>query len=123
MPSVPIPTRRSLATCLTSWVVVACLLIGASCKKKNKYLQDDIAYFREYLDADMTYDDLVRVFGEPAIDLNAARADSDGLHMYQYALLDSTFVRIGYRRRIEYACLVDSLNNVVEDIILVNSDD
>lgn len=122
MPAILIPARN-FTTGLSSIIVVVLLLLGASCKKNNKYLQDDIAYFREHLDADMTYDDLVRVFGEPAIDLNAAMADSDGLHMYQYALLDSTFVRIGYRSRIEYACLIDSLNNIVEDIIHVNSGD
>jgi hypothetical protein len=102
-------------------LLVASLILGlgVSCKKKSSWLKDDIRYFKDMLTADMDYDDLVEEFGEP-VDLNAAFAESDGLHVYQYPLYDTTFVRIGYRDKIVYVCLVDDRNNVVEDILTID---
>lgn len=93
---------------------------GWSCKKKSSYLKDDLRYFQDLLTTDMDYDDLVDTFGEPPVDLNAEWAGTDGLHIYQYALYDTTFVRIGYTSKIAYACLVDDSSNVIQDILLID---
>src|SRR4051794_21527378 len=94
------------------------LALGA-CKKREMYLKDDVLYFREHLSADMDYDDIVDAFGIPPEDLNAATAEVDGLHIYQYPLMDSAFVRIGFTKTLEYACLVDQHNNLLEDVIVI----
>jgi hypothetical protein len=107
-----------VALLLISMLIVA----GWSCKKKSNFLKDDPQYFRDLLTADMDHDDLVEVFGEPPVDLNAEWAATDGLHIYQYPLYDSTFVRIGYTDKIAYACLVDDSSNVVQDILVIDHD-
>jgi len=104
-------------------VLLVAMLIGAgSCKKKSSFLKDDLRYFQDLLTPDMDHDDLVEVFGEPPVDLNAEWAASDGLHIYQYPLYDSTFVRIGYTDKIAYACLVDDSSNLVQDILVIDHD-
>lgn len=104
------------------WIATStAVFLLASCKKTSSYLKDDIRYFQELLSADMDYNDLLSTFGEPTADINAEWADADGLHIYQYALYDSTFVRIGFTDKIEYACLVDDHNNLIEDILITDS--
>lgn len=102
---------------------LGCLLLSvlflAACKKKSKFLRDDVRYFREMLRADMDYDDIVEYFGTPPEDLNAAYAAEDGLHIYQYPLYDTTFVRIGFTTKMEYACLADTNANIYEDLIVI----
>ena len=95
------------------------LFTSGACKKKEIYLEDDVRYFRQHLKASMDYDDIVESFGEPPIDLNAANAEADGLHIYQYPIMDSAFVRIGFTDRMAYACLVDHRNNLIEDVIVI----
>ncbi len=65
----------------------------------------------------MDYGDLVDEFGEPARDINSDWSSQDGLHIYEYALGDSTSVRIGFIERIVYAVIVDDRMNLLEDII------
>lgn len=100
-----------------------CLLLSvlflAACKKTSKFLKDDVGYFRDMLRADMDHNDIVEYFGTPPEDLNAAYASEDGLHIYQYPLHDSTFVRIGFTTKMEYACLVDANANIYEDLIVI----
>lgn len=111
-----------LARCVRLVLPAAVLaaILAVACRKPETLLRDDIAYFRKYLEADMDYDDIVEAFGAPPEDLNAGFAATDGLHLYQYPLYDSTFVRIGFTDKIEYACLVDANQNLVEDIIVIN---
>lgn len=90
-----------------------------SCSKQDRCPQDDLPCYVKYLHADMDYDDMVDYFGEPPVLLNAENADHEGLHIYQYPLPDSTFVRIGFTDRLVYACHVDERNNIVEDIIVL----
>ena len=116
--------RIEASASATGFVLVAFILILfaiGGCKKKETYLKDDKAYFQEHLRADMDYNDLVETFGVPPVDLNAATADeADGLHIYQYPLYDSTFLRIGFTNRMEYACWVDERNNLIEDVIVIH---
>lgn len=104
-------------------VTMVSLILAVACRKPQTLPRDDVAYFKKYLVADMDYGDLVHEFGLPPEDLNADFAAADGLHMYQYPLHDSTFVRIGFTDKIEYACLVDANQNLVEDIIVINHAD
>ena len=110
--------RASILFSLVSWLIASGLVVlGVSCSDSSSS-KDDVEYFQDNLQSDMSYADLVAAFGEPTVDLNAASADHDGLHIYQYALVDSTFVRIGYTDKIVYACLVDDRSNLIEDIIV-----
>ena len=103
-------------------VTASVIALGVACtKKKSSWLKDDIRYFQEMLRADMDYDEIVEVFGMP-VDLNEEFSAKDGLHIYQYPLYDTTFVRIGYSDKIVYACLVDDRNNIVRDIIAINQE-
>ncbi|HTF18230.1 MAG TPA: hypothetical protein VK658_09175 [Chryseolinea sp.] len=109
-----------LATFASLLIISALAVTSSSCKKKDNFLKDDRRYFQEMLRVDMDYSDLVNAFGEPPVDLNAEWAGADGLHIYQYPLMDSTFVRIGYTSKIEYACLVDDRSNLVEDMLFID---
>jgi hypothetical protein len=101
-----------------SLIAVAMLFIlVASCKKKSSFPKDDIRYFKDLLEAGMDNGDVLDALGEPTTDLNKEFASQDGLHIYQYQLSDSSFVRIGVTDQIKYACLVDIQDNLLEDII------
>ena len=115
----------SVSRSTIAWLLLVSALLAtfSSCKKKSSFLKDDLRYFQDLLTADMDYDDLVSEFGEPPVDLNALHADSDGLHIYQYPLYDSTFVRIGYTVKIEYVCLVDDRSNLIRDILVIERND
>jgi hypothetical protein len=100
------------------------ILLGVgSCRKKGPYRKRDLTYFREHLKSDMDYNDVVDEFGTPPQFLNEETADNDGLYIYQYPLLDSTFVRIGFTDKIVYACWVDKHSNLVEDVVVFNRHD
>lgn len=107
-----------IVLCLFFFLLIA---LGA-CKKKVAFLQDDVQFFKQQLTPDMDYDDIVEAFGSPPVDLNAANAEVDGLHIYQYPLMDSMFIRIGFTNKIEYACTADQRNNLVEDVLVVQRD-
>ena len=115
-------TARALCVGLALAPFLLVFFGSGACKKREGYLKDDISYFREHLKPEMDYDDIIEEFGVPPVDLNAASAESDGLHIYQYPLYDSTFIRIGYTRRMEYACWVDYQNNLVEDVVVIKRD-
>ena len=110
----------NLSSIVTLLLISMFVAAGWSCKKKSSYLKDDVKYFQDLLTADMDHDDLVEVFGKPPVDLNAEWAATDGLHIYQYPLYDSTYVRIGYTDKIAYACLVDDSSNLVQDILVID---
>ena len=98
---------------------IAILVLATSCRKKtSSFPKDDLRYFTDLLEADMDNDDVLSVLGEPKVDLNAEWAAEDGLHIYQYPLGDSTYVRIGVTDKLNYACVVDEHNNLLEDIII-----
>ena len=113
--------RSPTLIAFVAWMTASALVVlGNSCKKKSvSFTKDDIQYFQENLQFDMKYSELVAKFGEPT-DLNAAFAGQDGLHIYQYTLADSTFVRIGYTDKIVYACVVDDGSNLIEDLIVAS---
>ena len=96
------------------------LSITVCCKKESKFAKDDMRYFTDLLKAGMDSEDVINALGEPTIDLNKESAYQDGLHIYQYTLSDSSFVRIGVTDKITYACLVDSRNNYLEELVLAN---
>ncbi|MEJ1241795.1 hypothetical protein WBG78_26860 [Chryseolinea sp. T2] len=96
-------------------------LVSVSCKKTSSFPKDDIRYFQDLLEADMASDEVIEVLGAPAIDLNAEWAASDGLHIYQYPLNDTTSVRIGVADRLTYVCTVDKKDNLVEDIMFFDA--
>ena len=96
-------------------------LLSVSCKKTSSFPKDDIRYFQDLLEADMTSEEVIDALGAPSIDLNAEYAASDGLHIYQYPLNDTTSVRIGITDRLTYVCTVDAKDNLVEDIMFLNA--
>lgn len=109
--------RNSLPVLCFIFIAVMALL--TSCKKKtSQFPKDDLRYFTDLLEADMDNEDVLSVLGEPMVDINAEWAAEDGLHIYQYPLEDSTYVRIGVTDKLNYACIVDENNNLLEDIIL-----
>ena len=96
-------------------------LLFVSCKKTSSFPKDDIRYFQDLLEADMTSEEVIEALGAPSIDLNAESAASDGLHIYQYPLNDTTSVRIGVTERLTYVCTVDAKDNLVEDIMFLDA--
>jgi len=109
---------RSISVAVVSGLFF-CGILQACKEAGEKYLKDDIRYFQEHVEADMDYDDIVDQFGIPPIDLNEATAESNGLHIYQYPLMDTTYCRIGYLDKIIYVCQVDSNQNILSDVISI----
>lgn len=105
---------------ISGWLFCVVLLLAA-CKRES-YLKDDPRYFQKHLTADMNYEQLVEAFGTPASEVNDSLPTGRGMHLYQYMLYDSTIVRIGFTTKIEYACLVDERNNLLEDLLQTSQD-
>ncbi len=86
--------------------------ITISCSKNNSAdLKGNFDYFNTHLTADMSYADLVKIFGEPDEDIGS------GIHIYVYKLSDSTSIIIGYTDKILYAKHVDSDQQLLHIII------
>jgi len=81
-------------------LLLAILLTGmllTACKKDNNAEKDTFEYFNANLKADMKYDEMERLFGQPDGDAGS------GIHMYFYVLSDKSTIVIGYADKILYA--------------------
>jgi hypothetical protein len=97
-------------------ILFAILLTGmlfAACKKyeDEPVDQDSIEYFNINLKADLKYDAIVNLFGEPDGDIGS------GIHIYVYNLGDGSKVYIGYTDKIMYARHMSSSGQVLHTII------
>jgi hypothetical protein len=89
-------------------------LLFTACGKDTREEPTDketIEYFNYNLTADLKYDDLVNLFGQPDGDIGS------GIHIYVYDLKDGTKVYIGYTDKIMYARHMDSNGQVLHAII------
>jgi hypothetical protein len=90
-------------------------LLFAACSKNdnpdNNDQKDTMQYFDANLKADMKYDDIVNLFGQPDGDLGS------GIHIYYYDLRDGSRIVIGYADKILYARHVSANGQVVHNII------
>jgi hypothetical protein len=73
--------------------------------------KDSIEYFNYNLTADLKYDELVGLFGEPDGDKGS------GIHIYYYNLSDGTAVYIGYTDKILYARHMSASGQLLHTII------
>ena len=97
-------------------ILFAILLTGmlfATCSKgvDEPSDKDSIEYFNANLKADMKYDAIVNLFGEPDGDIGS------GIHIYVYNLGDGSKVYIGYADKIMYARHVSSSRQALHTII------
>jgi hypothetical protein len=95
-----------LAILLTGMLFTACSKDGD--KHADK---DSIEYFTANLNADLKYDDMVNLFGEPDGDAGS------GIHIYFYILSDGTTVKIGYADKIIYARHVSASGQVLHTFV------
>jgi len=72
-------------------------------QKKSTY-----EYFESSLNVEMSYTDLVEVFGEPSGDIGS------GIHIYVYPLEDGTKMIIGFVDKPLYARHVDKEENLIK---------
>ena len=91
-------------------------LLFAACSKdddntNNNDQKDTMQYFDANLKADMKYEDLVNLFGQPDGDLGS------GIHIYYYNLNDGSRIVIGYADKILYARHVSANGQAVHNII------
>ena len=84
------------------------------CSKSNNTApsdKDSIEYFNYNLTADLKYNDIVSLFGEPDGDKGS------GIHIYYYTLSDGTAVYIGYTDKIMYARHMSASGQLLHTII------
>ena len=89
-------------------------LLFTACSKDTREEPTDketIEYFNYNLKADLKYDDLVNLFGEPDGDIGS------GIHIYVYDLKDGSKVYIGYTDKIMYARHMSSSGQLLHNII------
>lgn len=99
--------RIFLAILLTGMLFTAC----SKDTREEPTDKETIEYFNYNLKADLKYDDLVNLFGEPDGDIGS------GLHIYVYDLKDGTKVYIGYADKIMYARHMSSSGQLLHNII------
>ncbi|MCU0449445.1 MAG: hypothetical protein MUC97_06295 [Bernardetiaceae bacterium] len=89
------------------------LVLFTACSAPISDLEPPPTYadFAAQLKPEMTYDDLVAIFGPPARDIGS------GLHIYVYPLADLTEIRIGYAGKIFYAKHVDKDGNLIKQLL------
>jgi hypothetical protein len=97
-------------------IILAILLIGmllTGCSKDNDKPadKDSIEYFNANLKADLKYDDIVNLFGEPDGEMGS------GIHIYYYNLADGSKVYIGYADKIIYARHVSSTGQLLHTFV------
>jgi hypothetical protein len=96
-------------------ILLTALLFAACSKDGVKTVDDDpkdkIEYFNANLKAEMKYDDIVKLFGEPDGDIGS------GIHIYYYELSDGSRVFIGYADKIMYARHLSASGQVLHNII------
>jgi hypothetical protein len=73
--------------------------------------KDSIEYFTANMKADLKYEDIISLFGEPDGDMGS------GIHIYYYNLNDGSKVYIGYADKIIYARHVNSSGQVMHNLI------
>jgi hypothetical protein len=89
-------------------------MLLTACKKNNynnTIIKGTIEYFNANLKAEMKYDEMVNLFGQPDGDLGS------GIHIYSYKLSDGSSVLIGYVDKILYARHVSQSGQVLHTII------
>ncbi|OQP58395.1 hypothetical protein A4R26_02755 [Niastella populi] len=96
-----------LAILLTGMLTTAC----SKDTREEPTDKETIEYFNYNLKADLTYDDLVNLFGVPDGDIGS------GIHIYVYDLKDGTKVYIGYSDKIMYARHMSSGGQLLHNII------
>jgi len=101
--------RKNRVIYISLYIFMVALALGCA---KKKIETKDIDYFRNHLNAEMDYSEMIHIFGKPDTDLGNGE-----LHIYEYTFYDSTSVRIGYLDKIVYACVVDKNRNLVEDLL------
>jgi len=83
-----------------------------SCSSEDDARRDTADYFREKLNAEMTYKDILKHFGKPHEDRGS------GIHIYVYKLSDNTEIVIGFTDKILYARHVDvAAMSVLEELL------
>jgi hypothetical protein len=89
-------------------------LLSTACGKDTRTEPTDketVEYFNYNLRADMKYDEIVNLFGQPDGDIGS------GIHIYVYDLKDGSKVYIGYTDKIMYARHVNSSGQIIHTII------
>lgn len=96
--------------------IFICLLFAVSffsCDdgENHTHNEDTYDYFEKRLNANMKYDTIKALFGDPDDDIGS------GIHIYVYILNDGTRIVIGYNDSIIYARHLDENNQVVDILI------
>lgn len=92
-------------------IVISCL--NVTCSRDEDVPEDGLSVsdFEKHLKAEMTYPEIINLFGEPDEDIGS------GIHIYVYNLTDNTRVWIGYTDRILYARQVDGRGTELKRLI------
>lgn len=95
-------------------VVLLSLFIFVGCTHNSQLINKDdltVENFKDNLKADMNYNSITAMFGIPDKDIGS------GIHIYVWALADSTEIWIGYVNKILYARHMDSNHVLLETLI------
>ncbi len=88
------------------------VVLCSSCSEEDDTANaKTVEQFRQHLRVDMSYRDLVILFGEPN------RDQGSGIHIYVFVLQDSTEVWIGFTDRLHSARHVDEDQNLLSILI------
>jgi hypothetical protein len=92
-------------------MIIAVTLIVSCVDDDVNENKDTYAYFQKRLNAEMKYNSIKSVFGEPDADVGS------GIHIYVYNLSDGTRIVIGYTDFIMYARHLDEDDQVLNVLV------
>jgi hypothetical protein len=95
-------------------VFLISLFILMGCTHDSHVINKDeltVENFKDNLKADMDYNSITAVFGTPDGDIGS------GIHIYVWALADSTEIGIGYTDKILYARHMNTSHVLLETLI------
>jgi hypothetical protein len=95
---------------LVSIIFAITLMVSCADDDVNEN-RDTYMYFQKRLNAEMKYNTIKAVFGEPDADIGS------GIHIYVYNLEDGTRIVIGYTDFIMYARHLDEDNQVLNVLV------
>lgn len=96
-------------------VFLSLLLILVGCNHDSHLINKDeltVEDFKDNLKADMDYNAITTMFGTPDGDIGS------DIHIYVWALADSTEIWIGYTDKILYARHMDANHVLLETLIM-----
>lgn len=106
-------TIKSILLVLITTLLISTFVLCSDNTKQNDSDDDGLTlkYFKDNLTQDTTYDEIVKLFGEPDKNIGS------GINIYVYELKDLTQIWIGYVDKIYYVKHMDKDGNLIEDII------